>query len=98
MDHDGSPVPTDATPDFTVYNSYHSALPAAPGESMGSELEAEILDVCEMDCDAGVLRVWGRPLNTGNTGIAAGVGLALYGQPGDVLPATATTNEATRRR
>lgn len=93
--NDDLSVPVTATPNFTTYNSYHSALPTIGGEALGDELEAEILDVCSDDCDAGTLRVWGRGRNSGNADLDAGVQIALYGTPGDVLLGTAATTDVT---
>lgn len=93
--NDDLTVPTTATPNFTVYNNYHSNLALPPGGALGDELESEILDVCEDDCDAGTLRVWARGRNTGNAELPAGIALALYGEPGGVLLGTATTAAAT---
>ncbi|MES2643066.1 MAG: VCBS repeat-containing protein [Myxococcota bacterium] len=93
--NDDLSVPVTAVPNFTVYNSYHSALPTVGGEALGNELEAEILDICPDDCDAGTLRVWGRGRNTGNGDLAAGLKIALYGTPGNVLLGTAETAAVT---
>ncbi len=93
--NDDLSVPIDAVPNFTTYNSYHSALPTIDGETLGNELEAEILDVCADDCDAGMLRVWGRGMNTGNGDLEAGIRVALYGTPGGVLLGTAETTTPT---
>ncbi len=89
--NDDLSVPVTATPNFTTYNSYHSALPTIAGETLGNELEAEILEICADDCDAGYLRVYGRVLNTGNGDVEAGVKVSLYGMPGNVLLATGET-------
>jgi hypothetical protein len=93
--NDDLSVPENQTPNFTIYNNYHSALAVAPGSDLGSELEAELLDVCDLDCDAGTLRVWGRANNTGNTDIEAGLAVALYGSPGNVLLGVETTTVVT---
>ena len=93
--NDDLTVPVDATPNFTMYNNYHSALALPPGESLGDELESEILDVCEDDCDAGTLRVWARGRNSGNGDLDAGIAISLYGMPGDVLLGTAVTTTPT---
>ncbi len=93
--NDDLSVPETATQNFTVYNSFHSALAMAPGETLGDELESEILDICEDDCDAGTLRVWARGRNTGNGDLDAGVQLALFGDPGNVLLGTAATTTVT---
>jgi hypothetical protein len=89
--NDDLSVPVTATPNFTTYNSYHSALPTIAGETLGNELEADILEICADDCDAGYLRVYGRVLNTGNGDVEAGVKVSLYGMPGNVLLATGET-------
>lgn len=94
--NDDLSVPVTATQNFTIYNSYHCAIPAEPGAgSLSDELEAEILDVCEDDCDAGSLRVWGRGKNTGNGELDAGIAISLFGTPGNVLLGTTTTTTPT---
>jgi hypothetical protein len=93
--NDDLSVPVDPIPNFTLYNNYHSDMATIDGEALSDELEAEILDICEDDCDAGTLRVVGRGKNTGNGELAAGISLALYGTPGNVLLGTATTTAAT---
>ncbi len=93
--NDDLSVPTTQTQNFTLYNSYHSALPTVGGELLSDELEAEILGICQDDCSAGKLRVTGRGMNTGNEELPAGIRFALYGTPADVLLATAETTAAT---
>jgi hypothetical protein len=90
--NDDLSVPQDATPNFTVYNSYHSALSAPPGEALSAELESEILDICEDDCDSGTLHVLVRAKNTGSSDVDPGVTLALYARTdaGMLLVATTT--------
>ncbi|MFZ5481748.1 MAG: FG-GAP repeat domain-containing protein [Myxococcota bacterium] len=78
--NDDLTVPVTATQNFTVYNSWHSAIALEPGETLGDELEGEILDVCRDDCDRGVFWVVGRVLNTGNGEIPAGVAVSLYAE------------------
>lgn len=94
--NDDLTVPTNATPNFTVYNSYHSALSAPPGEALSAELEAEILEVCELDCDGGEVSVLVRARNTGSSDVDAGLVLALYAMTdsGNRL-LTTTTLDAT---
>jgi hypothetical protein len=95
--NDDLSVPVSATPNFTLYNNFHSALALAPGESLGDDLATEVLEVCEDDCDVGVLRVIGRGQNTGNGTLDAGVRFALYGDTADGprLLATAETTTPT---
>jgi hypothetical protein len=85
-------VPVGAAPNFTIYNSFHSASSVVPGGSLGAELQGEILGVCPDDCDMGVLRVVARAMNTGENEVEAGVVVALYGRTseGDALLGTQT--------
>ncbi len=95
--NDDLTIPTTQVQNFTTYNSFHSALPLAPGENLGADLQAEILQVCEDDCDAGWLRVVGRGLNRGSDTLEAGIPLALYSVTagGNVLVATGITTTPT---
>jgi len=94
--NDDLSVPVTATPNFTLYNSWHSALPLAPGTEMGLEIEAEILDVCEDDCDQGTLRVAARIRNTGLVEAPTGIQVALYARAGgnDTLLGVESTSDA----
>lgn len=94
--NDDLTIPTTQTPNWTVYNNYHSALALPPGVALGADLESVILDVCEDDCDAGQLRVLARIDNTGTSEIAAGVSVSLYAVVGGeaVLLATQVTPTA----
>ncbi|MEN9785545.1 MAG: hypothetical protein RLZZ299_809 [Pseudomonadota bacterium] len=83
-------VPVDATPNFTVYNNYHAALPLPPGGRLGDELEPEILDACDVECDDGTFHVLGRLRNTGNRALPAGVALTLYARAAGVDTPLAT--------
>ncbi len=94
--NDDLSVPVTAVPNFTVYNSFHSAMNSAPGVALDAELQAEIVSVCTDDCDAGTLRVVARADNTGGSEIPAGLQVALYGQTssGNVLLKTADVPDA----
>ncbi len=83
-------VPVRATPNFTVYNNYHAALPLPPGGRLGDELEPEILDACDRECDDGTLHVLGRLRNTGNRALPAGVAITLYARAAAVDTPLAT--------
>jgi hypothetical protein len=85
-------VPVTAVPNFTVDNSYHSAL-----GGVVYALGAEILDICEDECEAGRVSVWARVLNRGDAARDAGIGLDLYcvSGSGDVLLASGVTSTAT---
>lgn len=95
--NDDLSVPTEATPNFTIYNNWHAAQAVPPGAVIGDELQSEILEICEDDCDEGTLWVTARMLNAGSEEVPAGLSLALYKRTGDgpVLLDTATTSSAT---
>lgn len=76
--NDDLSVPTTATPNFSSYNSWHSAFDREAGTSLTDDLEGEILGVCEDDCDGGVLRVAGRLINRSDAPLDAGIAVALY--------------------
>lgn len=76
--NDDLSVPTTATPNFSSYNSWHSAYGRAVGTSLTNDLEAEVLGVCEDDCAAGVLRVAARVINRSDAAMDAGISVALY--------------------
>ncbi len=94
--NDDLSVPVSAVPNFTVYNSFLSALAIAPGARLDAELEGEIVGVCLDDCDIGTLRVVGLAKNTGVSEAPAGIQIALYGRGGepDRLLATARLADA----
>lgn len=94
--NDDLSVPTTAVPNFTRYNSYHSALALAPGEFLAADVASEILDVCEKDCDDGELRVLVQVRNTGSATIEAGMSVALYARfdDGDRLLGVTTLADA----
>ncbi len=94
--NDDLSVPVTAIPNFTVYNSFHSALAVAPGATLDAELEGEIVGTCTDDCDTGTLHVVGRAKNTGGSEVPAGIQVALYGRGADPdkLLATATIADA----
>lgn len=93
--NDDLTIPIDAIPNWTVYNSYHSALALPPGEALAADMTGDILEICEQDCDAGQLRVLARINNTGSSEIPAGVSLSLYAltNSGQVLLGTEVTTD-----
>lgn len=94
--NDDLTVPATAVPNWTVYNSYHSANALPPGEALGANIGGEILEVCQDDCDTGQLRVLARVDNSGSSEIPAGVSVSLYAVVGGdaQLLATETTPAA----
>ena len=93
--NDDLSVPQTATPNFTLYNNYHAAVETVDGELLADELEPELLDTCDADCDEGALFVWGRGRNSGANELPAGVSFALFGMPGNVLLGVEVTTTAT---
>jgi outer membrane protein assembly factor BamB len=92
--NDDLTIPRTATPNFTLYNNFHSAQALPPGEALGAEMEAEILSSCADDCDRGWFLVTARIRNTGTSIVAAGTWMALYAEDGDgrtLLDAQQTT-------
>ncbi len=95
--NDDLTIPKTATPNFTIYNNFHSAQALPPGEALGAELEAEILGSCSDDCDRGWFLVTARARNTGVSVMPAGTSLAIYADDGgnrtllDVQTTTADT-------
>ena len=94
--NDDLSIPSTATPNFTTFNSWHSALDENTSMGQIVDLEPEILDVCVDDCDDGVLRVAGRVLNRSEREIPAGVAVSLYLDIGGstALAATVETTAA----
>lgn len=76
--NDDLSVPVTAEQNFTLYNSWHSALDGMSRDDLTMDLEGEILGLCQDDCDQGVLRVAGWVLNRSEEPLAAGVPVALY--------------------
>ncbi|HJN74253.1 MAG TPA: VCBS repeat-containing protein [Myxococcota bacterium] len=79
--NDDLSVPETATPNFQHTNTWHSAI-ATEGYGLTDDLEAEIVEICEDECDAGVVYVVVRLYNKGSEEIAAGVKMTLYGEAG----------------
>jgi len=92
--NDDLSVPATATPSFLDSNTFHSAV-SITGQGLSTDLEAEIIEVCTEDCEAGVVPVTVRVLNRGAEEIPAGVPVALYAELGGVreLVAVASTDE-----
>ena len=92
--NDDLTIPVTATPNFSIYNNFHSAQALPPGEALGAELEVEILGSCSDDCDRGWFLVTARARNTGVTTMPAGTWLSIYAENDDgrqVLASEATT-------
>lgn len=81
--NDDLSVPLDPTPGFADTNTWHSAI-ATTGESLVNDVSAEILEICEDDCDQGYVWVTARALNYAAEDLEAGLHVALYGRSGGV--------------
>jgi hypothetical protein len=90
-------VPTTATQNFTVYNSFHSALAGTPGDALAVDLEAEILGTCDDECDDGWFRIAVRGRNVGANDVEESISISVYAREDgdDTLLSTQTTTSAT---
>ena len=75
-----SPTPNN----FALYNSYRSGDVGRPPNEYW-DLRAEIVDVCEIECEADRVLVQARVLNAGNIEAPAGVDLSLRGGAGGTV-------------
>ena len=81
--NDDLTVPTTATPNFTTFNSWHSALDRVDGTPL-VDLAADVVDLCLDDCDEGTVLVTLRLLNRSEAAIDAGTPMAVYARRGAV--------------
>ena len=90
---DQGSVPTDNSPNWPEYNSFRSGdVGRPPGEYF--DLRAQVLDVCEDECDSGALYVAARLMNASNIDVPAGVSVSLRAGVGGEIIATQLTTEA----
>ncbi len=89
IDDDGS-VPSPTPNNFAEYNSFRSGDVGLP-PSEYYDLVAQVLDVCEDECDQGRVYVSARIGNAGNIDAPAGIPVSLRAGPGGPIVATATT-------
>lgn len=75
--NDDLSVPVDAVPNFTTHNTWHSAI-AVGEEVSGADLQSEILEVCEDECDSGTVWVTIRGLNRASLDMDPGTKISLY--------------------
>ena len=80
--NDDSSVPTERSYGFTTHNTWHSAI-ATDGVGIEDDLEAEISEVCQDDCDTGSVWVAVRLRNTGLADTSQDISLALYAVTGE---------------
>jgi hypothetical protein len=77
---------------WDLYNNFRSGDIGRPPSEFW-DLRPEILDVCEDECDAGVVYVAARVNNAGNIDVPAGVQVTLRAGPGGAVLDTQTTTE-----
>jgi len=84
-------VPTGPNPNYAEYNSFRSGdVGVPPGEYL--DVQAEIFDVCETECDDGRVWVGAWIMNSGNLEAPAGIPLSIRaGASGEVLATQYTT-------
>ncbi len=94
--NDDLTAPRFGTQNFEVYNSWKSAIDRPPGEALGWDLESDISEVCEEDCDAGLVWIVAQVGNKSEDELPGGVHVTLYGlDGGERIPlSTLTTVDA----
>jgi hypothetical protein len=81
VEDDGT-VPSSREYGFTTHNTWHSAI-AIDGVGYEHDLEAEIREVCQDECDDGRLWVAVRLRNKGFVDTPEAIDMALYAREGD---------------
>ncbi|MFN7144394.1 MAG: FG-GAP-like repeat-containing protein [Myxococcota bacterium] len=86
-------IPTTGGPNWPEYNSFRSGdAGQPPGEFY--DVQVEIFDVCENECDADKVYVGAWIGNAGNLEIPAGVPVSITAGPSGAVLATQYTSEA----
>jgi hypothetical protein len=86
-------VPTGPSPNYADYNSFRSGdVGVPPGEYL--DLQAEIFDVCDTECDDGRVYVGAWVLNSGNLEAPAGIPVSIQAGPTGAVLATQYTTTA----
>jgi hypothetical protein len=81
--NDDLSIPTDPTPNFTLYNSWHGAVDRASGDQLGDDVGVDIVDICEEECEAGRLYVTVQLVNLSESPLEEDVDISLYGATED---------------
>ena len=85
-------IPTATPPNWPEYNSFRSGdVGLPPSEYL--DLVGQVLDVCEDECDQGLVYVAARVGNAGNIEAPSGIEVALRAGAGGPIIATATLND-----
>ena len=86
-------VPVGPSPNYAEYNSFRSGdVGVPPGEYV--DVQAEVFDVCETECDAGHVYVGAWILNSGNLEAPAGIPVSILAGPTGAVLATKYTTAA----
>ncbi len=80
--NDDLSVPIDATPNFTLYNNWHSAMAVTDADALGADLSGTINNVCEDDCDKGVVVVTYQVFNLSEEPFEGPVNVSFYARFG----------------
>lgn len=89
---DAGTVPSPTPANFGLYNSFRSGDVGRPPSEYW-DIKAEVLDVCEDECDTGLFYVAAWPTNAGNIEVPAGTWLSLRaGASGPILDALQTVD------
>jgi hypothetical protein len=87
---DHGEIPTTRTSNWPEHNSFRSGdVGQPPGNYV--DVQAELFDVCEDECDAGVVFAGAWVTNAGNTDAAAGIPVSVRAGPGGPILATQYT-------
>lgn len=82
-------IPSPTKPNWPEYNSFRSGdVGLPPSEYL--DLRGEILDICEEECDQGLVYIAARVANAGNIEAPAGISVALRAGASGPIVATAT--------
>jgi len=91
IDDDGT-VPSPTEPNYSLYNSFRSGDIGRPPEEYW-DLLAQVLDVCEDECDEGTVYVAARMKNAGNIDAPSGIPISLRAGAGGTIIATEVTTD-----
>jgi len=81
--NDDLSVPTDAIPNFTLYNNWHAAVARVGSEALVDDLSGMINNVCEDDCDAGKLLITFQVNNVSERAFEGTIPVSFYAVFGD---------------
>jgi len=91
--NDDLSIPSDPTPNFTLYNNWHTAIDRESGYTLADDVTAQIADVCTDECDAGRVIVQLQLINLSYDALAEDVSMALYAMVGGSLTLVAVIDE-----